>query len=617
MEDASLLLVEEGDKPYVPPILQSDVAPCECTAPRLSMVVIMATAVAQSFAIAGLTATMALYLSDWLGFSEDNATIGVSLFNVLYTVLAPLAGVLSDIWFGNYLCQFWSGWLWALGSVLVLLTTIPAVVGGSFGDPTTAALILCVCGLVLVALGYAVINVIQSVFVGDQYLEHESKELASSFSSYYMFANVGNLLGESICPILRQDTTYATLMGTICLSTVFSSFLFWVGTPTYRRVPPSSGGISLADCRACCCADRANVNQAEVDRRPSAVASNFALLLASQPINRLESDFEYEPVDTALRIAPEEHQEEEEEHEEEEEEHEEEEPPAMEAVEESEKKKEEERQREEQSVVVEDLLDTPESPPSVWRIGSWVIATRRRDQKALLNIGRTFVALPLFWALFYQQNSTWVFQSNTLARGLFGWQIPPDILPSLNDLLVVLFVPLFDMAIYPLLDKCGCPLRPIQRLATGMLFIVFSFVLASALQLAIATSPTILSLAWQVPQYICISVAEVMVAVTGLEFAYSQSPPALRGMVTSLWYLTQAGGNLLVAAIAALELGSQAMEFLVYGLMMFIVLLLFLALTWGFEYYDEESSTGGSTGRIVEIFDNTGDGEELKVDGSL
>ena len=36
------------------------------------------------------------------------------------------------------------------------------------------------------------------------------------------------------------------------------------------------------------------------------------------------------------------------------------------------------------------------------------------------------------------------------------------------------------------------------------------------------------SIAWQVPQLILMSFAEVIVAVTGMEFAYSQAPPRFR-----------------------------------------------------------------------------------------
>jgi POT family proton-dependent oligopeptide transporter len=38
-----------------------------------------------------------------------------------------------------------------------------------------------------------------------------------------------------------------------------------------------------------------------------------------------------------------------------------------------------------------------------------------------------------------------------------------------------------------------------------------------------------------------------MVAVTGLEYAYTHAPPALKSLVTSLWLLTIAGGNYFLA----------------------------------------------------------------------
>ena len=36
------------------------------------------------------------------------------------------------------------------------------------------------------------------------------------------------------------------------------------------------------------------------------------------------------------------------------------------------------------------------------------------------------------------------------------------------------------------------------------------------------------SIAWQLPQLLLISFAEVLVSVTGLEFAYTQAPPGFR-----------------------------------------------------------------------------------------
>ena len=65
-----------------------------------------------------------------------------------------------------------------------------------------------------------------------------------------------------------------------------------------------------------------------------------------------------------------------------------------------------------------------------------------------------------------------------------------------------------------------------------MVCAMLSFILACLLQMYISEEVNnchgSVSLLWQLPQLVFISFAEVLVAVTGLEFAYSQSPPKLR-----------------------------------------------------------------------------------------
>jgi len=78
---------------------------------------------------------------------------------------------------------------------------------------------------------------------------------------------------------------------------------------------------------------------------------------------------------------------------------------------------------------------------------------------------------------------------------------------------------------------------PIQ-MVTGMLAAVLSFLMSGLLQLYVGGYSRDdchgnVNLMWQLPQVLLISVAEVMVCVTGLEFAYSQAPPQYR----SAWQL--------------------------------------------------------------------------------
>ena len=55
-----------------------------------------------------------------------------------------------------------------------------------------------------------------------------------------------------------------------------------------------------------------------------------------------------------------------------------------------------------------------------------------------------------------------------------------------------------------------------------------------------------MSIVWQVLPYALLTFGEVLVSATGLEFAYSQAPAAMKGTITSFWQLSVTVGNLWV-----------------------------------------------------------------------
>ena len=71
-----------------------------------------------------------------------------------------------------------------------------------------------------------------------------------------------------------------------------------------------------------------------------------------------------------------------------------------------------------------------------------------------------------------------------------------------------------------------------------MVSAALSFLLSGLLEVYVAGYPGDdcrgqVSIAWQLPQIGLISVAEAIVCVTGLEFAYSQAPSQYRSEVTA------------------------------------------------------------------------------------
>lgn len=97
-------------------------------------------------------------------------------------------------------------------------------------------------------------------------------------------------------------------------------------------------------------------------------------------------------------------------------------------------------------------------------------------------------------------------------------------------------------------------MTPLIRMGAGLAFTIVALVVALLLQIAINYSdPNSVSVFWMVPQFFFISLAEILLSITCLEFAYTEAPPRMKGMLSATWYLTLAGGNLLVAVMGLLS----------------------------------------------------------------
>jgi len=93
---------------------------------------------------------------------------------------------------------------------------------------------------------------------------------------------------------------------------------------------------------------------------------------------------------------------------------------------------------------------------------------------------------------------------------------------------------------------------------------------------------------WMVPQYFIITLGEVFLSVTGLEFAYSQAPQSMKAVLQSFWLLTVSIGNIIVLIVAELSLiPNQADEYYLFAGLIAFAALIFLWLAIRYEYVDE------------------------------
>lgn len=108
-----------------------------------------------------------------------------------------------------------------------------------------------------------------------------------------------------------------------------------------------------------------------------------------------------------------------------------------------------------------------------------------RDVKVTLRVLLLFCTFPLFWALFYQTSTGMIFQAKRL-NGLVGtYRIPPEMTSSVNPLLIITLIPLFDLVIYPLLDRLGVLTKTTSRMITGMIFAVTSFIVYALVNMSV------------------------------------------------------------------------------------------------------------------------------------
>lgn len=166
---------------------------------------------------------------------------------------------------------------------------------------------------------------------------------------------------------------------------------------------------------------------------------------------------------------------------------------------------------------------------------------------ALAKLIPLFLFIAVFWSLYDQTGSSWVFQAGQMDLHFLGVNWLESQIQAVNPILILVFIPLFALVIYPLVQHVF-PLTPLRKIGIGFALAAASFGLAALVQSWIDTgrSP---SIGWQFLCYILITAAEIMVSIVGLEFAYTQAPKNLKSMIMSLYLLSVFAGNMFTAAI--------------------------------------------------------------------
>ncbi len=179
-------------------------------------------------------------------------------------------------------------------------------------------------------------------------------------------------------------------------------------------------------------------------------------------------------------------------------------------------------------------------------------------KEGLSAIGRLvfiYAFIAIFWALYDQHASTWVYQSKSAFLnkdinlfGLIEFTLLPSQIQAANPILVLILIPAFAFFIYPALSRV-ITLKPLIKILIGMFMCVLAFLVAAYIEKRISSGIET-SVWWQFLAYLILTMAEVMVSITALEFSYTQAPNQMKSTVMGIFMFSISLGNILVAVIS-------------------------------------------------------------------
>lgn len=207
--------------------------------------------------------------------------------------------------------------------------------------------------------------------------------------------------------------------------------------------------------------------------------------------------------------------------------------------------------------------------------------------RAVLRVALVFVTVAGFWALFDQKGAAFVLQARQmdlevgtvrfLGMTLGGFRLAESQMNAVNPFLVLMIVPLFQGVVYPGLRRMGVKVTALGRMTVGMFLTVASFLVMAGIQ-AVIDGGARPHVAWQVLPILILTMGEVMISVTGLEFAFTQAPRTMKSTVMSFWLLTSAVGNFIAAVVSQWNRFHGAAYFLFFAGLMLACAVIFAAL---------------------------------------
>jgi proton-dependent oligopeptide transporter, POT family len=146
--------------------------------------------------------------------------------------------------------------------------------------------------------------------------------------------------------------------------------------------------------------------------------------------------------------------------------------------------------------------------------------------------------------------------------------IPNDLLPTLNSVAVVVFLPILQHVVNPFLRQIRLPFPPVHRMLVGFTVEAAAMAYVAGVQKLIYSRgpcfhqprhcpaskdgqiPNDVHSLIQLPVYILEGIGETFSNPAGYEYSYTKAPGSMKSVVQAAFQLSSAGGSALALALA-------------------------------------------------------------------
>lgn len=448
--------------------------------------------------------------------AADMATSTVHLFKTGVYALPMIGAIIADRFLGKYNTILWLSWVYCLGHLVLSMT-----------EGSTTGLVF---GLALIAIGSGGIKPCVSANVGDQFGRSNWKYLEKVYQIFYFMINFGSFFAVWFIPLLQIWFGWSVAFAVPGVLMFIATIVFYMGRREYVHVPAKPGGkLGMLDAASSVMLFLTFGSLFFTSSMPILVSLTVSALCFVLGImifsyrQRLEKDDGFLAVSFYMA-----------------------------------------REWLSDIFARRPVLVTVSGRGSGMKEMGKISQQARREFgeeavegfKAVLRIMSVFIMVSIFWALFDQHASSWIRQAEmmnrTVSLPLLGTvELLPSQIPSLNPVMVMILIPFWAIVMVPIFNKLGIVMSSLRKMTLGMLLASTSFVAVALIQAKIDSSaPNSVDILWQLIPYFLITLSEVLVSITGLEFAYSQAPRRMKSTVMGFWLLTVALGNALVAFLA-------------------------------------------------------------------